>query len=132
MPPETGKGRPVYEFADQSIWKARFAPSELGHLAVSLRVHQRERADGRRAKASFGGRRADRNPGFLRQHPDNPFRWVHHDGSPFYGVGLQECLGDAAGTGSALAAMSIEGPFRTDRTDLLELLPGPLYVRGPP
>jgi hypothetical protein len=27
--------------------------------------------------------------------------------------------------------MSVEGPFRTDRTDVLELLPGPLYVRGP-
>lgn len=30
LPPETGKGRPVYEFADQSLWKARLAPSELG------------------------------------------------------------------------------------------------------
>ena len=27
--------------------------------------------------------------------------------------------------------MSMEGPFRTDKTDLVELLPGPLYVRGP-
>jgi hypothetical protein len=27
--------------------------------------------------------------------------------------------------------MSMEGPFRTDRTNLLKLLSGPLYVRGP-
>lgn len=131
LPPATGKGRPEYEFADQSIWKARFAAAEVGAWKYSYSFAHR---DGRRAtgEGSFHVVHARRpNPGFLRRHPTNPFRWVHDDGSPFYGVGLQECLGDPAGTGSALAAMSLEGPFRTDKTDLVELPDGPLYVRGP-
>jgi len=51
---------------------------------------------------------------------------MHDDGSPFYGVGIQECLGDSAGTGSVLAAMSLEGPFRTDRSGSASLPEGPL------
>jgi len=131
LPPATGKRRPVYEFADQSIWKARFAPSELGtwHYSYTFTNPDAGQATGKGEFRVVEGRR--RHPGFLRQHPSNPFRWVHDDGSPFYGVGLQECLGDPAGTGSALAAMSLEGPFRTDRTDLVKLPTGPLYVRGP-
>ena len=131
MPPETGKGRPVYEFADQSIWKARFSPSELGAWKYSFAFTNSagQRATGQGEFRVVEGRIS--RPGFLRQNPGNPFRWVHDDGSPFYGVGLQECLGDSSGTGSVLAAMSLEGPFRTDKTDLLELPSGPLYVRGP-
>lgn len=131
VPPVTGRGRPVYEFADQSVWKARFAPSEIGtwHYSYTFTNRDHRQATGMGTFRVVEGRRS--HPGFLRRHRSNPFRWVHDDGSPFYGVGLQECLGDPTGTGSALAAMSMEGPFRTDRTDLLELLPGPLYVRGP-
>ena len=66
---------------------------------------------------------AGTSPASSANIPTNPFRWVHDDGSPFYGVGLQECLGDPAGAGSALAAMSLEGPFRTDKTDLVEFRP---------
>jgi len=131
LPPATGKGRPVYAFADQSIWKARFAPSELGtwKYSFTFTAPGARHAAGNGAFRVVAGRR--HHPGFLRQNPGSPFRWIHDDGSPFYGVGLQECLGDASGTGSLLAAMSLEGPFRTDKTDLVELPPGPWYVRGP-
>jgi hypothetical protein len=71
------------------------------------------------------------NHGFIRQHPDNPFRWVFDDGTLYFPIGIQECVADGSGTGSALDGASLEGPFRTDRTNLVELPPGPLYVRGP-
>ncbi len=131
LPPETGKGRPEYEFTDQSLWKARFAPAALGawKYAFTLANAAGQRTAGSGEFRVVQGRVAQ--PGFLRQNPANPFRWVHDDGSPFYGVGIQECLGDSAGTGSALAAMSLEGPFRTDRSEPVELPTGPLYVRGP-
>ena len=73
----------------------------------------------------------NRSHGFLRQHPNNPFRWVFDDGTPYFPIGLQEGWGDWDGNGSELDTKSMEGPFRTDRTNLVELLPGPFYVRGP-
>ncbi len=131
LPQTSGRRRPLYTFPDQSIWKARFAPAELGTWRYSYTFTDRSghQVEDEGTFRVVQGRRS--HPGFLRQNPDNPFRWVHDDGSPFYGVGLQECLGDPTGTGSALAAMSMEGPFRTDRTDLVRLPAGPLYVRGP-
>jgi hypothetical protein len=130
-PQPPGRGRPQYTFDDQSVWKARLAPWGLGTWQYSYVFTnlQGRQATGRGSFECVRGRVA--NPGFLRPHPSNPFRWVFDDGTPFFGVGLQECLGDAAGTGSALAAASLEGPFRTDRPDLVQLPPGPLYVRGP-
>jgi hypothetical protein len=71
------------------------------------------------------------NHGFVRQNPANPFRWIFDDGTPYFPIGLQEGWGDPTGIGTALASKAMEGPFRTDRTDLVPLPPGPLYVRGP-
>ena len=126
-----GRPRPQYVFQKHDLWKARFAPSEMGvwRYAYVFSNVKGQRATGEGSFRSVRGR----NPrhGFLRRHPTNPFRWVFDDGTPFFPVGLQECLGDNSGTGSVLDTMSLEGPFRTDRTNLVELLPGPLYVRGP-
>jgi hypothetical protein len=43
LPPVMGRGRPVYESADQSVWKARFAPSELGTWRYSYTFTNRDR-----------------------------------------------------------------------------------------
>lgn len=129
--PSRGRRRITYRFAKHDTWKARFSPSELGRWRYSYVF-----ADNAGGEATGSGafdcvKARVQSHGFLRQHPTNPFRWVFDDGTPFFPVGLQECLGDNRGTGSALSGMSLEGPFRTDRTDLVELPPGPLYVRGP-
>lgn len=131
--PAQGRGanRVEYIFARQDTWKARFAPSEVGRWTYSYTFNNAagESAAGQGEFVCVEGR--VKNPGFLRQDPHNPYRWVFDDGSPFYPIGLQDCWGDGEGNGSVLAACSMEGPFRTDRADLVELPIGPLYVRGP-
>ena len=126
-----GRRRPQYIFEKQDLWKARFAPHESGEWSYSyIFTNSRgAKATGSGSFACIEGRK--RNPGFVRQHPTNPFRWVLDDGTPYFPIGLQECLGDGSGTGSVLDQSSLEGPFRTDRTNLVELPSGPLYVRGP-
>lgn len=120
-----------YVFDSHDLWKARFAPAELGEWTYSyvFANAQGQKATGEDAFTCVEGR--VHNPGFVRQNPDNPFRWVFDDGSPYFPIGLQEGWGDWDGTGTALDTKSMEGPFRTDRTNLVELPPGPLYVRGP-
>jgi len=123
--------RKEYVRRKADTWKARFAPAELGRWTYRyvFRNSSGDEAVGQGSFACVPGR-VPRH-GFVRQHPRNPFRWVFDDGTPFFPVGLQECVGDGHGTGSALDGMALEGPFRTDRTNLVELPPGPLYVRGP-
>ncbi|MFQ6041183.1 MAG: DUF5060 domain-containing protein, partial [Candidatus Poribacteria bacterium] len=126
-----GRRRTEYQFEKQDLWKARFAPNELGQWRYSYVFSNNEgaKATGVGKFNCVEGRK--RNHGFVRQHPTNPFRWVFDDGTPYFPIGLQEGWGDWTGTGTALDAKAMEGPFRTDRTDLVELPVGPLYVRGP-
>ena len=128
-----GRKRQVveYRFEKQDLWKARFAPAELGRWTYSYVFTNAARREvaGKGWFDCVKGR--VHNPGFVRRNPDNPFRWVFDDGTPYFPIGLQEGWGDWFGVGTALAGKSMEGPFRTDRTNLVKLLPGPLYVRGP-
>lgn len=126
-----GRRRTEYEFEKQDLWKARLAPNELGRwqYAYVFTNNEGAKATGSGSFDCIEGR--IRSHGFVRQHPTNPFRWVFDDGTPYFPIGLQEGWGDGSGTGTALAMAAMEGPFRTDRTNLVELPPGPLYVRGP-
>ena len=131
---ETPKGprRQVeYIFDQQDLWKARFAPSELGlwKYAYVFSNVQGEKATGEGSFTCVKGRRP--GPGFVRPHPTNPFRWVFDDGTPYFPIGLQDCWGDESANGTVLDTRAMEGPFRTDRPDLVKLPEGPLYVRGP-
>ncbi len=119
-----------YRFDNQDMWKARFAPSQPGEWKYSFvfKDAQGQEASGRGAFTCVEGRRP--NPGFLRQHPTNPFRFVFDDGSAYFPIGLQDCWGDNSATGSALDQCSMEGPFRTDRKDAPKLPEGPMFVRG--
>lgn len=123
--------RITYEFDKQNIWKARFAPGELGKWTYSFTFTNSKggKTSGKGAFSCIKGRKP--NPGFLRINPANPFRFVFDDGSAYFPIGLQDCWGDNSGTGSVLDQCSMEGPFRTDRKDLPPLPEGPLFVRGP-
>jgi len=129
---KTGERRQItYEFDKQNIWKARFAPCELGKWSYSFTFTNAngQKASGKGAFSCIKGRRPNR--GFIRLNPTNPFRFVFDDGSPYFPIGLQDCWGDDSGTGSILDTCSMEGPFRTDLKDPPPLPSGPLFVRGP-
>ncbi len=88
----SGERRKIsYHFDKQDLWKARFAPSQLGQWKYSFvfKNADGQKASGRGAFTCVEGRRP--NPGFLRQHPTNPFRFVFDDGSAYFPIGLQDC-----------------------------------------
>jgi len=138
-PPEVrvqnpGEGQQVeYVYRKADLWKARFAPAELGQWRYSYRFVNTagEQAVGEGTFACVESR--VHNPGFVRQDPDNPFRWTFDDGSPYYPIGLQEGWGDWAPNASFLDTASMEGPFRPERHGPGKdpLPPGPLFQPGP-
>ncbi|MBI4658617.1 MAG: DUF5060 domain-containing protein [Verrucomicrobia bacterium] len=120
-----------YAFDKQDLWKARLAPCEFGRWTYTyvFANAQKETAQG---QGEFECVRARvHKPGFVRPNPENPYRWIFDDGTPYFPIGLQECIGDGDGIGSALAAMSMEGPFRMDRTGRPEPPPGATFKPGP-
>jgi len=123
--------RVTYRFDKSNLWKARLAPDEPGNWSYSFTFtgpHGRT-ASGQGTFRCVRGRKPAH--GFLRLNPANKFTFVHDDGSPFFGIGLQDCWGDNSGTGSVLDQCSMEGPFRTDLKAPPPLPEGPLFVRGP-
>lgn len=129
--PDGSPRRVAYVFDRADTWKARFAPAEIGTWTYSYVFRDTAGLSATGAGSFECVRGRVRNHGFVRQHPTNPFRWVFDDGTPYFPIGLQEGWGDGGGIGTALAGKGMEGPFRTDRTDLVPLPVGPLYVRGP-
>ena len=115
----------------QELWKARFAPSELGRWTYRFvfRNTQEQSTSGQGAFTCIKGRKP--LPGFVRQHPRNPYRFGFDDGTPFWPIGLQDCWGDGSHNGSALDQCSMEGPFRTDLKEPPALPAGPMFLRGP-
>ena len=129
--PQGDRRRVDYIFSKANIWKARFAPSELGRWTFSY-VFSNVRGESAAGKGEFACVQGKKhNPGFVRQNPDNPFRWIFDDGTPYFPIGLQDGAGDHWGTGSCLSGRSLEGPFRKDPPYQLALPAGPLFVRGP-
>jgi len=114
------------------VWKARYAPSEVGTWSYEyvFRNPQGESAQGRGTFQVVQGR--IRDPGWVRIHPQNPFRFVFEDGSPFFPIGFQDGIFDNNHNGSAMDESSMEGPFRLDRRDERpKPPPGALFARGP-
>jgi hypothetical protein len=113
------------------LWKARFAPGELGRWTYrfAFRNARGQTASGDGTFTCIQGRKP--NPGFLRRHPENPYRFVFDDGTPYFPIGVQDCWGDNNHNGSVLDMFSMEGPFRTDLKEPPALPPGPMFVRGP-
>jgi len=131
-----GKGRrrtsATWPCDPADLWKARYAPSELGRW--SYRYVFRNRG-GRAARGSGSlqvvkGRTHRR--GWVRIHPTNPFRFVFEDGTPFFPIGFQDGVFDNNHNGSAMDAKNMEGPFRLDPAGKRPKPPaGAMFARGP-
>jgi hypothetical protein len=70
-------------------WKARFAPAQLGHWRWTATL-----ADGRRSQRFKGAFTVVAGPGhgFVRRSPYKRSRWVFSDGSPYYPLGIGDCV----------------------------------------
>ncbi|NQT40571.1 MAG: DUF5060 domain-containing protein, partial [Planctomycetes bacterium] len=76
--------------------------------------------------------RAAESRGWVRINPENPFRFVFDDGTPYYPIGFQDGIFDNNSNGSAMDSFSMEGPFRLDRLKQRpQTPPGALFARGP-
>ena len=114
------------------LWKARYAPSELGDWAFAWTFRTRDggTASGKGTFRVVTGRVASK--GWVRINPQNPFGFVFEDGSPFFPVGWQDGVFDGNHNGSAMDAKSMEGPFRLDNAGTRPKPPaGAMFVRGP-
>jgi len=117
-----------YPFNGQNYWKARFAPAEEGKWEYSYLFADKNGgwAEGRGSFTCVKGKTPLK--GFMRINPANPFRWVLDDGSPFFPIGIQDCVGNKPEAGGVLAGWHLEGPFRKNST--ISLPEGPLFKRG--
>ena len=114
------------------LWKARYAPSELGawRFEYVFRNTKREAASGRGTFRVVRGR--VRSKGWVRIHPKNRFRFVFEDGTPFFPIGFQDGVFDNNHNGSAMDAGAMEGPFRLDNAaNRPKPPPGAMFARGP-
>jgi hypothetical protein len=133
-PPAGHAGRVSVEyiFEKHDLWKARFAPGELGKWTYAWTFAN---ADGGRAAGASEflcvNNRAPQRHGFVRQEPANPMRWAFDDGAPYFPIGFQEGAGDGKGLGTVLSQVAMEGPFRQDRPNLPPVPPGAMFRRGP-
>jgi len=114
------------------LWKARYAPSQVGpwRLEYVFANHRGEQARGEGKFTVVEGR--TQSKGWVRINPQNPFRFVFEDGTPYFPVGWQDGVFDGNNNGSAMDQKSMEGPFRTDDAqNRPKPPPGAMFVRGP-
>lgn len=88
--PVGGKARRVPGFYDgDQIWKVRFRPDVTGPWRYVYRFRGGEfQAEGR---GEFQCTPSSARGG-IRRHAENPHRWVFADGSPYFPVGIQDCV----------------------------------------
>jgi len=94
-------------------WKARFSPAETG--AWSWQVIITDGLQSARFDGTFTTVDSD-SPGFVRQNPNNPFRWVFDDGSPYHPIGIEDCFNDDDKSGTPFDNMGFDGDFRLQGT----------------
>jgi hypothetical protein len=95
-------------------WKARFAPAQTGRWrwVATLRDASRRKT----IRGTFTVRAS--GPGFVRRSPHNRFRWAFADGSPYYPIGIGDCVRDRNRSGSPFDAFAVD----THRTTLATYL----------
>jgi Domain of unknown function (DUF5060) len=98
-------------FYGGDVWKVRFSPDEPGHWTYRYVMISRGGFH-QRGEGGFDCTPSDA-AGPVRQHPEHPYRWVFATGTPYFPVGLQDCIGVQEGQ---LAPMAIDGEGRDDST----------------
>lgn len=90
-------------------WRVRFAPDELGEWTWQATI-----GDGTASAEKEGSFRVVDSgwPGFVRQNPNNQFRWVFDDGTPYYPLGIGDCMLDYDHSGTPLDNWGFDGDFR--------------------
>jgi hypothetical protein len=107
-------------FFDEHRWKVRFAAPVIGNWNYSLSFTTPN------AVYTASGKFTcipSETKGFLRRHPNNPFRLIYPDGTLFNGLGIEDCVLDYNGNGSPLDDWGFGGEFRSgtytgSRTDM--------------
>lgn len=91
-----------------NLWRARFAPDETGAWNWTARI-----TDGSQSKDFSGPFTVTDStlPGFVRSNSDNKRRWVFDDGTPYYPIGIGDCILGADG-GSPLNNLGFDGEVR--------------------
>ncbi len=122
----------VWPCEPADLWKARYVPSELGKWRFDY-VFGDQQGHGSKGSGSFQvvkGRVHQK--GWVRINPKNPMRFIFEDGSPYFPIGFQDCIGDDNHNGSALDGSGMEGPFRPDPQGRRpKPPPGAMFARGP-
>ena len=95
-------------YYDVDRWKVRFSPPEDGNWTWNLTFATPR--DTVTRTGSFFSEPSGR-PGFVRRHPENPFRLVFDDGSLFNAIGIGDCVLDRDGNGR-LDEWGLDGDFR--------------------
>jgi len=131
--PDGGRGGSIaiWPCRPANLWKARFAPGELGRWTFEYVFRGPDgEATGTGQFRVVPGRVHQK--GFVRIHPQNPFRFVFDDGSPFFPIGFQDGIFDNNHNGSVMDTRAVEGPFRLDPEGRRPTPPpGALFARGP-
>lgn len=114
------------------LWKARYAPSELGNWTYKY-VFRNKAGAAATGRGKFRVVKGRLKPhGWLRINSKNPFRFIFEDGTPYYPIGFQDGIFDNNHNGSAMDSSSMEGPFRPDPQGSRPKPPaGALFARGP-
>jgi len=114
------------------LWKARFAPAELGSWKFNwvFRNNEGQSATGGGTFEVVKGRIHQK--GAIKINPHNPMRFMFEDGSLYFPIGFQDGVHDGNHNGSAMDAGAMEGPFRTDSAEKRPRPPaGAMFARGP-
>jgi hypothetical protein len=97
-------------YHSKNLWKARFAPSEIGTWRWSL--EWRDTQGTQSASGTFDCI-SSAEKGFVRRHPTNPFRLIFDDGSLYPAIGIGDCIVDVNNSGSPIDDdWGFDGGFR--------------------
>jgi Domain of unknown function (DUF5060) len=97
-------------YYDTDTWKARFSPAEIGKWTWKAELN-----DGTKTTPSQGSFTVVESdwPGFVRINPKNRFRWVFDNGTPYYPLGIGDCILDKNKDSNILNDWGFDGDFRT-------------------
>jgi hypothetical protein len=100
-------------FYDTNIWKVRFAPPDTGAWSYAITF-----STPTTVYTSTGTFSCipSATKGFLRKHPNNPFRLIFPDGTLFNSVGFEDCVLDFNGDGTPLDDFGFDGGFYPPNT----------------